>query len=49
MFIHAMVYPAVVKRTIAPVQVWVEKSPPKACLAIMRVPALLMRERRTTI
>jgi len=44
-----MMYPRVVKMTIAPVQVWVEKSPPKAWRVMMMVPALLIRDRMTTM
>jgi len=44
-----MMYPSVVRMTIAPVQVCVEKSPPKACLLMMMVPALLISERMTTM
>lgn len=48
MLTQAMMYPIVVKMTIAPVQVCVEKSPPKACRVMMIVPALLIRDRTTT-
>lgn len=42
-------YPSVVKMTIAPVQVCVENSPPKAWRVMIIVPALLMSERMTTM